>query len=97
MQDTLSRTFSSATTDALTRAIRQYDPQSAEAEQALKLQVVRAVGEARSRGWRPEELTAALRATVPESELPPGIPEQVYQVVRRSALVAYFGSQMSAF
>jgi hypothetical protein len=86
-----SRTFSPAVKDALAKALSSYDPLSPESDAQLRTTLLAAVAEARRQSWRPEELVAELRAAIPESVGSAEDRVQIQDLLKRRALVAYFG------
>lgn len=91
------RVFSPQTEKALAQALAEYDPESPHSDEAVRTVVMNAAAEARGQLWRPEELVSVLRAAVPEKETRPGAREALLALLKRRALLAFFGAQESAF
>jgi hypothetical protein len=86
---TNQRVFSQRVSDALAWVVSNYDPDSAQSEEAARIAVLSAAAEARAHLWRPEELMAALQAAV-ESKQPESVRDALYAVLKRRALLAFF-------
>jgi hypothetical protein len=90
-----SRVFSPDVMAALEKAIAAYKIDAPSTDEDLRLAVMTAAREARSLSWRPEELVAALHALVAVSNRPEETREALYAVLKRRALVLYFGAHES--
>jgi hypothetical protein len=88
--NTPKREFSQRVADALAWVVSNYDPESAQSEEAARIAVLNAAAEAKAQLWRPDELMAALRAAV-ESREPESVREMLYASLKRRAMVAFFG------
>ena len=89
------RVFTPAIMESLERAIAGYKLDAPSTDEALRTAVMAAAAEARGLSWKPEELVAALHALVAVSSRPQETRETLYAVLKRRALVLYFGAHES--
>jgi len=64
---------------------------SPESDAQLRTAIVTAVAEARAQLWLPEELVTELRAAIPASKVSAEDRVYLHALLKRRALVAYFG------
>jgi hypothetical protein len=91
-----ARTFSEPLADALAQVVASYDSESPASDEALRMLVLAAAGEARAESWLPEELVAALDEAIAKSECSAELGEMLHALLTRRALIAYFGAHESS-
>ena len=90
-----SRVFSRDVMASLEQAIAGYKIDAPDTDEALRVAVMTAAAEAHGLSWQPQELVAALHALVAVSGRPEEVREALYAVLKRRALVLYFGAHES--
>jgi hypothetical protein len=88
--------FSAPLADALAKVLPGYDAQSLGSDEALRMVILAAAGEARAAAWLPEELIAALDDAIAQSECSAELREQLHALLTRRALIAFFGAHESS-
>lgn len=86
------RTFSAPLADALAKVVAGYEAQSFASDEALRMVVLAAAGEARAEAWLPEELIRALDDAISQSECDAEQRDELHAVLTRRALIAFFGA-----
>lgn len=81
--------------DDLEKALGKYHPDKPPTDEMLRMAVMNAAHEAGANFWRSEELVAALHALVAVAGRPQEISETLYAILKRRALVLYFGAHES--
>ena len=89
------RSFSPDVRESLERALRDYDPQSARGDDALRTALAAAAEEARTLGFGPADVVLALKLVESSANDKAGVhgieADQLHRVVLQRMLKAYFG------